>query len=1084
MSLSSPFVRRPIATILLTIGIALSGIAAYFVLPVSPLPQVDFPTISINASLSGASPATMASSVATPLERRLGTIADVSEMTSQSGTGSTRITLQFNLDRDINGAARDVQAAIAASRVDLPATLRSNPTYRKINAADAPIMILALTSKTRSAFQIYDAVSNIVQQRLSQVDGVGEVQIGGGSLPSVRIDVNPLALAHLGLSLEDVRAAIAATNPNRPKGTVDAGGQRFQIYTSAARRAAADYRPLIIAYRNGAAVRLSDVAEVTDGPEDARTIGLFNGKPAVVAIISRQPGANIIAAVEAVKAQLPGLRAGLPADIDMAIASDRTTTIRASLRDVEVTLLIATLLVVLVVSVFLRSWRATVVPAVAVVVSLLGTLGVMYLLGFSLNNLSLMALTVATGFVVDDAIVVLENIVRHIEDGMPRMEAALTGAKEVGFTVLSISISLVAVFIPLLFMGGIVGRLFREFAITLSASVMISLVISLTTTPMICALLLKDKSDETPGRFARVIEGGFDRTIRGYAKALDWALDNAALILLILVATIGINVYLWAAIPKGFFPEQDTGSLNGGVRLDQRSSFAVSAAKLTQLTTIVAHDPDIATVVGFTGGGGSRGGGGGFAFAQLKPKGERSSGSNAVIARLRPKLARVAGAALFLSPVQDVRVGGRQGNATYQYTLSGDDADTLPGYADKMVAILKRSNVLTDIDADTQQNGVETFLTVDRDRAARLGTTARDVDNILYDAFGQRGVSTIYSDLNQYKVIMEAAAPFRLNPDALANIYVPANAPQAASRGGGTSAVAAGSIIGATATTAQNAAAPAAGSNGDVQASGSALSAVASTMIPLAAFSHYDTRATASSINHQAGSPAATISFNLAPGKSLSDATPVIADALAQVRAPADVHGSFAGTAKAFQDSLKSTPLLILSAIVVIYIVLGMLYESLIHPLTVLSTLPSAGVGAVIALLASGTEFSIIALIGVVLLIGIVKKNAILIIDFALAAEREQGLSPREAITRASLLRFRPIVMTTLAAVLGAVPLAIGWGEGAELRHPLGIAIIGGLLVSQVLTLLTTPVVYLALDRFRHRSPQERAAARLHPEFA
>ncbi|MGI4879948.1 MAG: efflux RND transporter permease subunit, partial [Janthinobacterium lividum] len=659
MSLSSPFVRRPIATILLTIGIALSGIAAYFVLPVSPLPQVDFPTIAISASLSGASPSTMASSVATPLERRLGTIADVSEMTSQSSTGSARITLQFNLDRDINGAARDVQAAIAAARVDLPATLRSNPTYRKINAADAPIMILALTSKTRSAFQIYDAVSNIVQQRLSQVDGVGEVQIGGGSLPSVRVDVNPLALSRLGLSLEDVRAAIASTNPNRPKGTVDAGGQRFQIYTSAARRAATDYRPLIIAFRNGAAVRLSDIAEVTDGPEDARTIGLFNGKPAVVAIISRQPGANIIAAVEAVKAQLPGLRAGLPADIDMAIASDRTTTIRASLRDVEITLLIATLLVVLVVSIFLRSWRATVVPAVAVVVSLLGTLSVMYLAGFSLNNLSLMALTVATGFVVDDAIVVLENIVRHIEDGMPRMEAALTGAKEVGFTVLSISISLVAVFIPLLFMGGIVGRLFREFAITLSASVMISLVISLTTTPMICALLLKDKSEAKPGRFSRAIEGGFDRTIRGYAKALDWALDNAALVLLILVATVGINIYLWAAIPKGFFPEQDTGSLNGGVRLDQRASFAAASAKLTQLTTIVAHDPDVATVVGFTGGGGNRGGGGGFAFAQLKPKGERASGvgSNTVIARLRPKLARVSGAALFLSPVQDVRVG-------------------------------------------------------------------------------------------------------------------------------------------------------------------------------------------------------------------------------------------------------------------------------------------------------------------------------------------------------------------------------------------------------------------------------------------
>ena len=1083
MSLSSPFVRRPIATILLTIGIALSGIAAFFVLPVSPLPQVDFPTIAIGANLAGASPSTMASSVATPLERRLGAIADVSEMTSQSGTGSARITLQFNLGRDINGAARDVQAAIAAARVDLPATLRSNPTYRKINAADAPIMILALTSKTRSAFQIYDAVSNIVQQRLSQVPGVGEVQIGGGSLPSVRVDVNPLALARLGLSLEDLRAAIAATNPNRPKGTIDAGGQRFQIYTSASRRAAADYRPLVVAFRNGAAVRLADVAEVTDGPEDARTVGLFNGKPAVVAIVSRQPGANIIAAVEAVKAQLPALRTGLPADIDMAIASDRTTTIRASLRDVEITLLIATLLVVLVVSIFLRSWRATVVPAVAVVVSLLGTLGVMYLAGFSLNNLSLMALTVATGFVIDDAIVVLENIVRHIESGMPRRDAALKGAKEVGFTVLSISISLVAVFIPLLFMGGIVGRLFREFAITLSASVMISLVISLTTTPMIAALLLEDKADARPGRLSRGIEAGFDRTLRGYKRALDWALDNAGLVLLILVATVGINIYLWAAIPKGFFPEQDTGSLNGGVRLDQRASFTAASEKLRRLTTIVAHDPDVASVVGFTGGGGNRGGGGGFAFAQLKPKGERGAGSNAVIARLRPKLAQVTGASLFLSPVQDVRVGGRQGNATYQYTLSGDNAATLPGYADRMVAILKQSPALTDLDADTQQNGVETYLTVDRDRAARLGVTSRDIDNILYDAFGQRGVATIYSDLNQYKVIMEASQQYRLNPDALANLYVPANAPVAASRGGGTSAVAGGSIIGAGATGPQNAPAPSAGSNSDVQASGSALSAVPSTMVPLAAFSSYETRATAASINHQAGSPAATISFNLAPGKSLSDATPVIAAALAQINAPADVRGGFQGTAKAFQDSLSSTPLLILAAIVTIYIVLGMLYESLIHPLTVLSTLPSAGVGAVIALLASGTEFSIIALIGVVLLIGIVKKNAILIIDFALEAERNGGLSPREAITQASLLRFRPIVMTTLAAVLGAVPLAIGWGEGAELRHPLGIAIIGGLLVSQVLTLLTTPVVYLALDRYR-RPGREARAARLHPEFA
>ncbi len=657
-----------------------------------------------------------------------------------------------------------MQAAIAAARVDLPATLRSNPTYRKINAADAPIMIIALTSKTRSAFQIFDAASNVVQQTLSQLPGVGEVQIGGGALPSVRVDVNPLALARLGLSLEDVRAALAATNPNRPKGTVSAGGEAFQIYTNASRRAASDYRPLIVAYRNGAAVRLADVAEVTDGPEDARTVGLFNGRPAVIAVISRQPGANIIAAVDAVKAQLPALRAGLPADIQMDVASDRTTTIRASLRDVELTLAIATILVVVVVSIFLRSWRATVVPAVAVVVSLLGTLGIMYLAGFSLNNLSLMALTVATGFVVDDAIVVLENIVRHVEDGMPKLDAALQGAKEVGFTVVSISISLVAVFIPLLFMGGIVGRLFREFAVTLSASVLISLVISLTTTPMIAALLLRERDDARPGRLARAFEGAFDRTIRGYARALDWALDNAGLVLLILVATVGINVYLWAAIPKGFFPEQDTGSLNGGVRLDQRASFAASSDKLRRLTTIVAHDPAVATVVGFTGGGGSRGGGGGFAFATLIPKGERPGvGSKDVIARLRPKLARISGASLFLSPVQDVRVGGRGGNANYQYTLSGDDPVTLPRYADAMAAILKRSPVLTDVDADTQQNGVETFVTVDRDRAARLGVSARDVDNILYDAFGQRGVATIYSPLNQYKVVMEAAAPFRQN---------------------------------------------------------------------------------------------------------------------------------------------------------------------------------------------------------------------------------------------------------------------------------------------------------------------------------
>ena len=1089
MSLSSPFVRRPIGTILLTVGLALSGMAAYFGLPVSPLPQVDFPTISVNASLAGASPETMATSVATPLERRLGTIADVSEMTSQSGTGSSRITLQFNLGRDINGAARDVQAAISAARVDLPATLKSTPTYRKINPADAPIMIVALTSKTRTPYQIYDAVSNIVQQKLSQVDGVGEVQIGGGSLPSVRVDLNPLVLSQMGISLEDVRAAISATNPNRPKGVIEDGGRRFQIYTTASRRAASDYQPLVIAYRNGSAVRLRDVAAVTDGPEDARTIGLFNGQPAVVAIISRQPGANIIAATDGVRALLPELRAALPADIDMQVASDRTTTIRASLHEVEWTLVIATLLVVAVVSLFLQSWRATVVPAVAVTVSLLGTLGVMYMLGFSLNNLSLMALTVATGFVVDDAIVVLENISRHIENGMGRMEAALLGAREVGFTVLSISISLVAVFIPLLFMGGIVGRLFREFAVTLSASVLISLVISLTTTPMISAWLLKEKTDEPPNRFARAFNAGFDRTVRGYERALIWALDNSALVLLILAATVAINVYLFVAIPKGFFPQQDTGSLNGGLRLDQSSSFLLSAAKLTQLTTMVAHDPAIDTIVGFTGGSGSRGGGGGFVFAQLKPKGVRTDSSQTVIDRLRPKLAKITGVSLFLNPVQDVQIGGRTGNATYQYTLQGDDAAALPKYADQLAAAMKLDPVLTDIDADTEENGVETYLTVDRDKAARLGITAIDVDNILYDAYGQRQVATIYSDLNQYHVVMQADPALGQTPAALENIYVPANAPAASTQSGGVgsgtgNATSGSGVIGAATTTAQNAAAPAAASNADVQAQGSALSATASTMVPLSAFSHYAQGATASSINHQGGSPATTISFNLAPGKSLSDATIAIDKALDSIKAPASVRGSFQGTAKAFQDSLSTTPLLIAAAIVTIYIVLGILYESLIHPLTVLSTLPSAGVGAVIALMLLGTEFSIIALIGVILLIGIVKKNAILIIDFAIEAERGRGLSSRDAIIEASLLRFRPIIMTTLAAVLGAVPLAIGWGEGAELRRPLGIAIIGGLLVSQVLTLLTTPVVYMALDRFRRRSPDEINLARVHPEPA
>ena len=1077
MNLSRPFVVRPIGTVLLTAGVALAGIAGFFALPVASLPQIDLPVISVNASIPGASPETMATSVATPLERYLGTIAGVNEVTSTSSVGATRVTLQFDLSRDIDGAARDVQAAISASRIDLPATLRANPTYRKVNPSAAPVMILALTSKTKTPGQIYDEASNILNQQLLQIEGVGDVQIGGGSLPAVRIELKPFALNQYGISTEDVRAAIQASNATRPKGVVQGNGQRMQIYTQTPGLRAADYAPMVVAWRNGAAVRLQDVASVIDGVEDTRTLGLYNGEKAIIVLIRSQPAANVIETVDAVRALLPALQAELPADVELHVASDRTHSIRASLHEIEITLVVAVMLVVLVVSVFLRSVRATLVPAVATVTSLLGTFGVMYLLGFSLDNLSLMALTVATGFVVDDAIVVLENTSRHIEAGMTRMKAALLGAREVGFTVVSISLSLVAVFIPLLFMAGLQGRLFREFAVTLSVAVLISLVVSLTTTPMMCAWLLKPGGgkEKRAGRLARIAERGYDWMLARYEQSLDWALASKALVMLILLGVVGLNAYLFVAVPKSLFPQQDTGQLAGGLSADQSISTKAMGDKLRQVIDIVRRDPAVQSVVGFIGG--SRAGGG-FMFVELKPVAERTEHGMAVIARLRPQLANITGLRIFLSPVQDVRAGGRASNSTYQYTLKGENSADLREWSRKLMDELKTHPQLTDIDSDQQENGVETNVRVDPTAASRLGIRANAVDASLYDAFGQRQVATIYTELNQYHVVMEWAPEYTQSPNALADVYVP-----------GTSLVNNGGRVVAT----ERAATPAGSTSPQEQAnttqpalpvspnpalrnasSGNVLSNTPASLVPLAAIATFVEQPTATSVNHQDTELATTLTFNLAEGSTLDDARAAITQAEADIGMPTRVRGGFAGTALLAQQSSAQQWMLIAAALIVIYIVLGMLYESLVHPVTVLSTLPSAGVGAVLALLLFRMDFTLIALIGVFLLIGIVKKNAILIIDFALEAERARGLAPYDAVREACLLRFRPILMTTLAAALGALPLAIGFGEGSELRRPLGVAIIGGLIASQLLTLLTTPVVYLLLDKLRRRGADER----------
>ncbi len=1012
MNISAPFIHRPVATTLLTIAISLAGGVAFGLLPVSPLPQVDFPTISVNASLPGASPETMASSVATPLERQFSRIASVTEMTSSSSLGSTSITLQFDLNRNIDAAARDVQAAINAARGYLPTNLPNNPRYRKVNPADSPIFMLALTSDVLTRGQMYDAASSIMAQKLAQVPGVGQVTVGGSSLPTVRVELNPGVMNRLGIGFEQVRTALSTANANLPKGHFSDDQRTWEIGSNDQIFKAVDYEPLVVVYKNGSAVRIKDIGRAVDSTEDIRNAGYANGRPSVLLILFRQPGANIIDTVDRVRSVLPQLRASMPQSIKMRVAMDQTVTIRASVRDTEWTLIISVLLVILVVFVFLRNWRSTFIPSVAVPVSLIGTFGVMYLCGFSLDNLSLMALTISTGFVVDDAIVVIENITRYLEQGMGPFEAALRGAREIGFTVITMSVSLIAVFIPLLLMGGIVGRLFREFAITLSVAIAVSMLVSLTATPMMCAHLLREHVDH--GRLYRFTERLFQAVVGAYGRTLTVVLRHSFITLMILLATIGLNVYLYIHVPKGFFPQQDNGRMMGSIQADQATSFQAMDHILRQMVHIVSNDPAVDTVNGFTGGGTVNTA---RMFVSLKPLAERGIGADMVIARLRPKLARVPGATLFLQAAQDIRVGGRMSNAQYQFTMRGDNLSDLTKYAPLMLRELRTLPEITDLSSDQQNRGLQARLEYDRETAARFNISPQLIDATLYDAFGQRQVSTMYTSLNQYHIIMEAAPEYWQDPQVLRDIYVRTPSGQA---------------------------------------------------VPLSAFSRYTTSTAPLSVPHQGLFPAVTLSFNLSPGVALGDAVEAIYDAARRVGLPSTVQTGFAGNARAYQDSLGSQPLLILAALVAVYIVLGMLYESYIHPITILSTLPSAGVGALLALMLMRTELSVISIIGIILLIGLVKKNAILMIDFALAAERGSGKSPREAIFEACLLRFRPILMTTMAALLGALPLALGRGVGGELRRPLGVTIIGGLLVSQVLTLYTTPVVYLYFDRMQH----------------